>query len=52
MIEAWLQYCLAVCHYVMYNNRMIFQRRSQALSSSGGKTLVGAGHVTHKKLIA
>ena len=28
------------------------QPRSQALSSCGAKTLVGAGHVTHRKLIA
>jgi hypothetical protein len=28
------------------------QPRSQALSSCGGKTLAGAGHVTHRKLIA
>jgi hypothetical protein len=28
------------------------QPRSQALSSCGAKTLVGAGHVTHKNLIA
>jgi hypothetical protein len=29
-----------------------YQPRSQALSSCGAKTLVGAGHVTHRKLIA
>ena len=28
------------------------QPRSQTLPSCGGKTLVGAGHVTHRKLIA
>jgi hypothetical protein len=28
------------------------QPRSQALSFCGAKTLVGTGHVTHRKLIA
>jgi hypothetical protein len=33
-------------------NVIDMQPRSQALPSCGGKTLVGAGHVTHRKLIA
>ena len=30
----------------------LYQPRTQALPSRGGKTLVGAGHVIHRKLIA
>jgi hypothetical protein len=33
-------------------NDIDIQPRSQALSSCEAKTLVGAGHVTHRKLIA
>ena len=49
--EYRVEYELSKPNIFQFNKHVKIQPRSQALSSCGAKTLVGAGHVTHRKLI-